>query len=42
MWVVTKASSGAATITLAASTLTLKLLNIAKINEYPSNAIADE
>ena len=42
MWVVTKASSGAVTITLAASFLTLKLLRMARMREYPSNATADE
>lgn len=42
MWVVTKASSGAETMTLEASTLTLKLLRIARMSENPSNATADE
>lgn len=42
MWVVENASSGAATMTLAASFLKPKLLIIAKIIEYPSKTIADE
>lgn len=42
MWVVTNASNGAETMTLAASSLTLKLLNMATMSEYPSNAIAEK
>lgn len=42
MWVVTKAISGAEIITLVASSLTLKLRNMAKIREYPRRATADE
>lgn len=42
MWVVVNAAIGAATMTLAASVLKLKLLMIANIIEYPSNATADE
>lgn len=42
MWVVIKASNGAATMTLAASDFTLKLLSMERINENPSNATADE
>lgn len=42
MWVVTKASIGADTMTLAASTRTSKVLKMAKISENPRTATADE
>ena len=42
MWVVTNATSGAETITLAASAVTLKTLNTARMREKPNNATADE
>lgn len=42
MCVVTNAISGAQTMTLAASSLTLKALSIARIREKPSNAAAED
>jgi len=40
--VVTKAINGAATITLVASSRTLKVLKMAKMREYPRRTTADE
>ena len=42
MWVVRNASSGAETMTLAASSFTLKVRKMDTIREYPSNAIAEK
>lgn len=42
MWVVTNEIIGAETITLAASSLTLRARSIATIRENPVNATAEE
>lgn len=42
MCVVTKAASGAATMTLAASSLTLKARSIERMREKPISATAEE
>lgn len=42
MCVVTNATSGAETMTLAASSVTLKTRNTARMRENPNNATADE
>jgi hypothetical protein len=41
-WVITKAINGAETITLVASSLTLKDRKITKMREYPRRTTADE
>lgn len=42
MCVVTNAITGAQTMTLAASSLTLKALSMARMREKPSNATAED